>query len=318
MKQFFICILLFQLLSCKTDSNTSSNIKNESKTTADNSSVNNTEIRYVIARSGLNYRKTPKGKILGKFEFGQKLQIVEHTNIFDEIVDENKHISGEWVGVQIEKESDVKYVFDGFITKKKEFDHIGNNIENLIPYGYEIEYKTEGDLNGDNIDDIVTVIRKTENFNGNRIVMVFLKKENSYKIDKVSNTVFPNKFFSNESDMETYYQEDINISNKELKIQLYGTGPVGNNLSTFKYDDKKLILTHIETYNVGAGSHHSLNFDVINSKLIEEVTNTMEEDMPTSTQTFIIPKQEYLFEKCSPEDIISDVYRSTSNANQID
>lgn len=318
MKYFFICILLFQLLSCKTDSNTSSNIKNESRTKVNDSSQNNTEIRYVIARSGLNYRKTPKGKILGKFEFGQKLQIVEHTNIFDEIVDENKLISGEWVGVHLENESDVKYVFDGFIAKKKEFDNISNNIENLIPYGYEIEYKTEGDLNGDNIDDIVAVIRKTENFNGDRIVMVFLKKENSYKIDKVSNTVFPNKFFSNESDLETYYQEDIIISNKELKIQLYGTGPVGNNLSTFKYDNNKLVLTHIETYNVGAGSHHSLNFDALNSKLIEEVTNTMEEDMPTSTQTFQIPKQEYLFEKCNPEDIIGEVYRSTSNANQID
>ncbi len=72
---------------------------------------------YVIAISGLNYRATPKGKVLGKFPLNTKVEIVERTGIFQEIKDEGQLKKGEWVGVK--KEQTRVYVFDAFLANKK-------------------------------------------------------------------------------------------------------------------------------------------------------------------------------------------------------
>ena len=69
-----------------------------------------------------------------------------------------------------------------------------------------------------------------------------------------------------------------------------------------------MVLTYIETYNAGAGSHQSLYYEPLKGKFIQEVTNTMEEEMPSQTKSFRIKKQKFLFENSSPEDIISKVY----------
>jgi len=72
------------------------------------------EHKYVIARSGLNYRDLPNGNILGKFPLNTHLKILEYTNISEKIKDEENIIKGEWVGV--EKNSDTVYVFNGFLS----------------------------------------------------------------------------------------------------------------------------------------------------------------------------------------------------------
>jgi len=72
------------------------------------------EYYYVSAKSGLNYRKSPRGKVLGKFPLNTELKIVEHTNIPDEIKDDGKTITGKWLG--IEQEKDTVYVFEGFLS----------------------------------------------------------------------------------------------------------------------------------------------------------------------------------------------------------
>lgn len=72
------------------------------------------EYKYVIARSGLNYRELPSGKVLGKFPLNTYLKIVDSTNVTDQIKDGNKIIKGKWLGV--EKNSDTVYVFDGFLS----------------------------------------------------------------------------------------------------------------------------------------------------------------------------------------------------------
>ena len=72
------------------------------------------EHKYVISRSGLNYRDLPNGNILGKFPLNLQLKIIEYTKIADQIKDGEKTIKGEWVGV--EKNSDTVYVFNGFLS----------------------------------------------------------------------------------------------------------------------------------------------------------------------------------------------------------
>lgn len=70
--------------------------------------------KYVIARSGLNYRDLPNGRILGKFPLNTHLKIIEYTKISDQVKEGDNIIKGEWVGV--EKNSDTVYVFNGFLS----------------------------------------------------------------------------------------------------------------------------------------------------------------------------------------------------------
>ncbi len=69
---------------------------------------------FVIAKSGLNYRASPKGTILGKYPLNTQLKVIEYTKITDQVKDTEKTITGEWVG--IEKDKDTVYVFNGFLS----------------------------------------------------------------------------------------------------------------------------------------------------------------------------------------------------------
>jgi len=86
--------------------------------------INKTDIVYkqyktyfVSAKSGLNYRKSPKGKILGKYPLNTKVTVVEYPKVLDEITDNGKIIKGEWVGIQYKM--DTVYVFNGFLAPSR-------------------------------------------------------------------------------------------------------------------------------------------------------------------------------------------------------
>ncbi len=80
----------------------------------------NYEHKYVTARSGLNYRDSPNGTVLGKFPLNTSLRLIEYTKVTDTVTDRGKRIAGKWVGVQnwidSRKDSDTVYVFDGFLS----------------------------------------------------------------------------------------------------------------------------------------------------------------------------------------------------------
>lgn len=83
-------------------------------TSKTNSVKNNFEYKYVTAKSGLNFRESPQGKVLGKFPLNTRVKVIEHTKIFETINDGGKTLNGEWVGV--EKEEDTFYVFNAFLS----------------------------------------------------------------------------------------------------------------------------------------------------------------------------------------------------------
>ena len=73
------------------------------------------EVRYfVAAKSGLNYRKQPKGTVLGKWPLNTPVKVIERSGLIEEIKDGHQRIKGEWVGVQLEQE--IVYVFDAFLS----------------------------------------------------------------------------------------------------------------------------------------------------------------------------------------------------------
>ncbi|KFC18486.1 hypothetical protein [Chryseobacterium sp. FH1] len=190
------------------------------------------------------------------------------------------------------------------------FPKTGNKASDFLiePDVFEIQYETEGDLNNDGLRDIVFVRKDKKSKMASRSLLVLLQnKDKSYRLDKVSNTVMPDEY--TESGYKIYDTETISIEKGELNIDLYGTGPTGNLFSTFKYSGNQLLLTHIETYNMGAGSHQSLNYDLVKGVLKQEIINTMEEEMPSEEKIFHLKKEKHEFENSSPDQIIQDAYK---------
>ena len=189
------------------------------------------------------------------------------------------------------------------------FPKTGKKVEDFItePQIFEIQYEAEGDLNGDNLDDMVIVRKDKKNKTAPRTMLVLLQNpDKTYRLDKISDLAMPAEY--NDSDFKLYETEAISIDKGVLSIQLYGIGPSGNLFSDFKYFGNDLLLTNIETYNMGAGSHQSINYDVLTGKLTQEITNTMEEEMPTEAKTFHLQKQRLKFENSSPHAVISEAY----------
>lgn len=76
---------------------------------------------FVDAKSGLNYRDTPKGKKIGKLPYKTEVKIVKHSGVYQWVKDEGLIFEGEWVGIQ--KDNRVVYVWDGFLSKNKPIDN---------------------------------------------------------------------------------------------------------------------------------------------------------------------------------------------------
>ena len=118
-KLIYIFILIQLFISCKTEPKTDSieNIKIKQP-----EKEKEIEFKYVTAKSGLNYRIKPKGKILGKFEYGEKLEVIEHTNVWESIEDNENLIEGEWLGINFNNKT--IYTFGGYLSNKKVYKPI--------------------------------------------------------------------------------------------------------------------------------------------------------------------------------------------------
>ena len=70
--------------------------------------------KFIIAESGLNYRDKPKGKVVGKFEWRDKIEYLFNTQQTESIIDNYQKVEGTWVAVKHLK--DTVYVFDYYLS----------------------------------------------------------------------------------------------------------------------------------------------------------------------------------------------------------
>ncbi|NMR35174.1 hypothetical protein HIO71_13340 [Chryseobacterium aquaticum] len=191
--------------------------------------------------------------------------------------------------------------------KNKTFPVKEGLLSDIVGGSYAIQHEADGDLNNDGLSDKVLVLRKKSDTFFQRTVLVLLKnKNNHFRLDKISDILLPDEY--NEAGFKKYDPESISIAKGVLSVNLYNPAPYGNLFFNFKYIDKDFVLTYIETYNAGAGSSQSLYYEPLKGKLLQEVTDTMEEDMPAETKKIQVKKQKFLFENSVPDDIISKVY----------
>lgn len=194
----------------------------------------------------------------------------------------------------------------------------GKTLDFIVdPTVFEIQYETTGDLNGDSLSDIVIVRRdKTDKMAIRSILVLLQNKDKSYRLHKISNLLMPVEF--NKDGSKIYGTEDINIVNGELHLNFYGlAGVQGNIWGHFKYFGDDLMLTYVETYNVGAGSWQSLYYDVVKGELTEEITDTTKEDMPAKTKTFKMKKKKYLFENSSLDGVMEAAYKIVNSEEAV-
>lgn len=186
----------------------------------------------------------------------------------------------------------------------------GENASDFNPYPtlLEIQYEAQGDLNGDGLYDLVIVLKKMNSYDDIRPTLVLLQNnDKTFRLDKVSISAMPEEFTSDK--YKNYDTEDVSIIDGSLNFQLYALGPNGNLFSTYQYRENEFILVSIETYNMGAGSHMSLNYDVENGHIIQVIMNTMLEEMPTTSKTFNVTKQKILFENAQTDSIMREAFK---------
>ncbi len=93
------------------------------------------EYYFVSAKSGVEYKDKPNGKVLGKFPLNTHLKVVEHTSQPGQVNDGIKIINGEWLGV--EKEKDTVYVLNAFLSDFVTYSDI--ELYNISPFYKERE-----------------------------------------------------------------------------------------------------------------------------------------------------------------------------------
>lgn len=191
---------------------------------------------------------------------------------------------------------------------QRDFPTKDGNAASFIPDDYMIDMETDGDLNHDGLEDHVMVLLHKTDRTAQRLSLVLLQQpDKKYNLDKKSWTAVGPKY---RDDGYAYYDtEDLSIdSTGTLLIQMYAPGPPGNRETSYRYHNHELELINISTYNMGAGGHTEINFNLQDGIYEQTDMNTMQEDMPASTSAkkYKIPK--VFFETGDPDAIISEAF----------
>lgn len=165
--------------------------------------------------------------------------------------------------------------------------------------------QAEGFLNDDNLKDVVIVLQnKNDNTDVRATLVLFGENSGGYKLQELSWEALGPQYLEN--GYQLYDYEEISIDKeKKLHIMLQGMGPVGTRETVYKYINDKLVLVTIGTFHSGAGSWLSSEYDLASGEVDHEVTNTMQDSMPSEHQIKKFKlEQQILFAKDNPDSII--------------
>ena len=182
-----------------------------------------------------------------------------------------------------------------------EFSQNGNTVEDFVPGSYKIAMDTKGLLNNDELEDVVLVLQNKTDSTDLRPTLVLLKQpEGGYRLYASSWLAIGAAYIN--GDYQQYDSEAISIDQKRnLIISTYGSGPVGNRETRYRFIDSELVFIYMETFNAGAGQQTRATYDVLNRKVTVEDINTLKEDMPAAVSHGTLPQHPpYLFKEIDP------------------
>ncbi len=166
-----LTITTLLIISCKNKTETDATRVIDDSEIKEESVPTQKEIQKIVtAKRGLNYRDKPKGKSIGKFKNNTEVTVIAFTGVTQEITDDGKKITGEWVGVKLKNKT--VYVFDAFLKEpeKKIIEPYSTNpIDEAILQGYII---SPGSYHSDEIPDKITTKDWLGIFNENGIYSI--------------------------------------------------------------------------------------------------------------------------------------------------
>lgn len=165
----------------------------------------------VVAKNGLNIRIQPtdSAKIIGKFEFGTQIEVIESSNFQQTITEGLKIITGNWVKVKINNyyyeaapQNSIGFVFSGFLEKK---DFFVEKLEKRI-----LAYKELDEYEIDSDNGIFCLQGYFFDATKNNLAILIKKKESENKIIN-KNIVFLDVQDSSATQKPIFYLEKDNL-----------------------------------------------------------------------------------------------------------
>lgn len=188
------------------------------------------------------------------------------------------------------------------------FPKTGKKAQDFVIEPYEIQLEAEGLLNDDQLKDVVIVLKNKDDDKDIRATLVLIKQKTGDYILQETSWHALNAEYSYEG-YKTYDYEDISIDkDRILRVTLQGIGPSGARETEYKYINNELVLSKIHTFNMGAGSQISVDYDLISGVAQMELINTMVDSMPSTTEkkNFKL-KRTQLFVDDNPDRVLNDL-----------
>jgi hypothetical protein len=188
-----------------------------------------------------------------------------------------------------------------------EFPQSGKTIEDFVTGTYEIAMDAKGLLDNDALEDVVLVLQNKTDSTDLRPTLVLLQQpEGGYRLHAASWQAIGAAYIN--GDYQQYDSEKISIDQKRnLIISTFGSGPVGNRETRYRFIDHEFVFTYMETYNAGAGQQTIATYDVLNRKVTVEDINTMKEDTPSKFSHGKLREHPlYLFKEVDPTMVFSE------------
>jgi hypothetical protein len=162
------------------------------------------------------------------------------------------------------------------------FPETGRSIKDFVLLPYDIKMQAEGFLNDDKLKDIVIILQNTKDNTDSRPTLVLIKQATGeYRLQEISwEAVDPE---CTEEYGKIYDYEEISIDEeRKLHVMLQGMGPIGTRETSYQYINDQLVLVGINTFNMGAGSQLSKNYNLVSGEADIEIINTMVDSMPST------------------------------------
>lgn len=154
---------------------------------------------------------------------------------------------------------------------------------------YVIQYESSGFLNHDRYKDRVLVLENNSEESNYlpRLTLVLLGSKQGFVLFTQSESVMQAEYTSDGYKM--FDTEDVKIEKSKIIFDLYAMGPNGHISYEFTWKEDGLQLQELVGYFMGAGSHTEYVYhpkSPVEGTLSETVINTMEDKMPSSTDTY--------------------------------
>lgn len=185
------------------------------------------------------------------------------------------------------------------------------NAKSFIPANYTIDMQAKGDLNHDNVPDLVLVLLNKKDTTDLRTTLVLLQKDGAFYLDTKSSSAVEPKY--DEDGYHNYGNEDLYIDSAGVLVfSMNDPGPSGNLESSYRYISNQLILTSISAYSMGAGSHTAIDIDPVKGIFRQTLINTMEENVPDKEIIQKIKPAKVRFDQSNPKEILHKAFAAYS------